>query len=77
MIDRQEDRITTLIALVLRLAKESGEDAHFDAELWTRTWLATPLPALGGVSPISYLDSEGGYERVAQLLLRMQSGAFS
>ena len=77
MTDCQEDRIAKLIALVQRLLEESGNGVRFDAEHWTRIWLATPLPALGGAQPISYLDSEQGYELLRQLFLRMQSGAFS
>ena len=73
----QEDRITKLAGLVRRMVEESGNGGRFDAESWTRAWLATPLPALGCVQPISYLDSEQGYELLRQLLLRMQSGAFS
>lgn len=77
MTDCREDRCARLLALVRQLVEESGTGSSFDAEHWTQTWLATPLPALGGDLPISHMDTEQGYEQIAQLLLRMRSGAFS
>nr|WP_241813515.1 antitoxin Xre/MbcA/ParS toxin-binding domain-containing protein [Herbaspirillum sp. C7C2] len=30
---------------------------NFDAAKWLSNWLLSPLPALGGAAPASYLDT--------------------
>ncbi|MYM95718.1 MbcA/ParS/Xre antitoxin family protein [Duganella vulcania] len=55
----------------------SGDPTGFDAEHWLAGWLAKPLPALGGATPASYLDTFEGQKLVAELLSMMQSGAYA
>jgi len=42
-----------------------------------RAWLRQENQALGGVSPVSQLDTEIGEQQVEDLLLRMEHGIFS
>ena len=37
-------------------------------------WLARPVPALGGKTPLSLLDTSLGWERVKQVLGRIEHG---
>jgi len=50
---------------------------HFDAAKWLAQWLAAPLPALGGNTPGSYMDTVEGQKYVSTLLEMAQSGAYA
>ena len=39
-----------------------------------KRWLNEPAKALGGISPIEYLDTEAGAEAVHDLILRLEHG---
>lgn len=67
----------TLINLVQTMVEQSGEPAGFDAARWVSTWLAKPLPALGGKTPASYMDTFEGQKLVTDLLAMSQSGAYA
>lgn len=69
--------IQTLVEMVQTMVKESGDPEGFDARLWVTTWLAQPLPALGGKTPASYMDTAEGQKLVAELLAMSQSGAYA
>jgi hypothetical protein len=58
------------------MVEESGDPAGFDAAHWVADWLAKPLPALGGATPASYMDTFEGQKLVAELLSMSQSGAY-
>lgn len=59
------------------LSTESPEPSSFDAAQWLADWLARPLPALGGATPASYMDTFEGQKLVAGLLSMSQSGAYA
>ncbi|HXV61006.1 MAG TPA: antitoxin Xre/MbcA/ParS toxin-binding domain-containing protein [Vicinamibacteria bacterium] len=42
-----------------------------------RHWLTRPNRALGGETPLSYLDTEVGQQQVEDLLLRLSHGIYS
>lgn len=69
--------IENLIGLVQRMVEESGNSDDFDAARWLSMWLSQPLPALGGATPASYMDTFEGQKLVAGLLSMMQSGAYA
>lgn len=69
--------IASLIGKVQTMVDESGEPTGFDAALWVAAWLARPLPALGGATPASYMDTFEGQKLVAELLSMSQSGAYA
>jgi len=71
-----DDQFSTLLRLVERMAKGSGQPADFDATRWLAEWLDEPLPALGGREPARVLQEAGGFEEVYTILARMQSGAY-
>lgn len=48
-----------------------GDKAAFN------TWLKSPLDALGGFTPLSYLDTPFGFELVEQALGRIEHGIFA
>jgi putative toxin-antitoxin system antitoxin component (TIGR02293 family) len=55
-----------------------GESASdFDAAKWLARWLAEPLPALGGATPASYMDTVEGQKYIGKLLAMAQSGAYA
>jgi putative toxin-antitoxin system antitoxin component (TIGR02293 family) len=43
----------------------------------SRTWLSRPNRGLGGVSPLSLLDTDIGCRQVEELLARLNHGIFS
>lgn len=69
--------IETLIGMVQSMVEQSGNPTDFDAARWVSGWLSEPLPALGGATPASYMDTFEGQKLVAQLLSMTQSGAYA
>lgn len=66
-----------LVGQVESLVEESGRPEGFDAAAWVAQWLEEPVPALGGRRPAELMDTPEGQVVVAQLVARMQSGAYS
>lgn len=66
-----------LLALVRQMVEESGNPEGFDARAWLADWMQRPVPALGGRTPLSFMESEEGRALVTNILGRMQSGAYS
>lgn len=69
--------VETLIGMVQSMVEQSGDPTGFDAARWLSGWLSEPLPALGGATPASYMDTFEGQKLVAQLLSMSQSGAYA
>lgn len=69
--------VASLIGKVHMMVEESGDPTGFDAARWLADWLAQPLPALGGATPASYMDTFEGQKLVAELLSMSQSGAYA
>lgn len=69
--------IQALIGQVQTMVEQSGDPAGFDAAEWLAGWLHSPLPALGGKTPASYMDTVEGQKYVANLLAMSQSGAYA
>ena len=67
----------TLINLVETMVAQSGDPTGFDAARWLAGWLMSPLPALGGATAASYMDTFEGQRLVAELLAMSQSGAYA
>ncbi len=69
--------LESLIGMVQAMVEESGDPSNFNAARWVAGWLSTPLPALGGETPASYMDTFEGQRLVAELLSYSQSGAYA
>lgn len=69
--------VASLIGKVQAMVEESGNPSGFDAARWLAEWLAKPLPALGGATPGSYMDTFEGQKLVSDLLGMSQSGAYA
>ncbi|MDR7051493.1 putative toxin-antitoxin system antitoxin component (TIGR02293 family) [Duganella sp. 3397] len=69
--------VENLIGLVQNMVEESGDPKGFDAARWVSEWLTSPLPALAGATPASYMDTFEGQKLVAELLAMSQSGAYA
>jgi putative toxin-antitoxin system antitoxin component (TIGR02293 family) len=69
--------LAKLVGQVEEMVNESGNPEGFDAAEWVASWIATPSPALGGVTPASYMDTAEGQEIVSGLIAKMQSGAYA
>lgn len=69
--------IEYLIGQVEHMVRESGNPEQFDAARWVSNWLNAPLPALGGETPASYMDTFEGQKLVSNLLAQAQSGAYA
>lgn len=66
-----------LIVMVQTMVEQSGDATGFDAARWVAEWLTSPLPALAGATPASYIDTFEGQKLVAELLSMGQSGAYA
>ena len=80
MAKKQNDRLQAeaeLVRLVEKMVCESGNPEGFDARVWLKHWMASPILALQGATPASYMKTEDGRKLVAQLLTMMQSGAYA
>ena len=63
---------------VLRIARIAGRACVVLGDLEAaHQWLRTPVPALGGVTPLSLLDTEPGAALVSDALGRLEYGVFS
>jgi uncharacterized protein (DUF2384 family) len=69
--------IARLVGQVHQMVVESGDPEGFDAAAWVAQWLETPLPALDGEKPATFMDTADGQALVATLVARMQTGAYS
>lgn len=69
--------VETLIEMTRTMVEQSGDPAGFDAPRWVAAWLTRPLPALGGATPASYMDTFEGQKLVARILSMSQSGAYA
>lgn len=69
--------VEMLVGLVQTMVEQSGDPTGFDAARWLALWLVEPVPALGGNTPASYMDTFEGQKLVTQLLLMSQSGAYA
>lgn len=69
--------VELLIGRVAQMVKDSGDPSNFDAAKWVSTWLNSPVPALGGQTPASYMDTFEGQKLVSNLLALSQSGAYA
>jgi uncharacterized protein (DUF2384 family) len=69
--------MASLIGQVQTMVEESGQMEGFNAAEWLAHWLFQPLPALGGNTPASFMDSIEGQKMVSNLLAMTQSGAYA
>lgn len=69
--------VMSLIVKVQTMVEQSGNPDGFDAARWVAEWLSKPLPALGGATPASYMDTFEGQKLVGELLSMSQSGAYA
>ncbi len=69
--------VTLLISQIQQIVSESGNADEFDAAAWVSQWIESPVPALGGRTPIEFMDTAEGRAIVSGLLARMQSGAYA
>lgn len=75
--DKRKRRV--LHQLVEQIILESGSDASADfrTDVWLEQFLIRPLRSLGGHLPADVLRTRNGLSLVADIIARMQSGAFS
>jgi uncharacterized protein (DUF2384 family) len=69
--------IDRLIGIVQIMVRESGNPEGFNAAGWVFDWLVQPLPALGGATPASYMDTFEGQQLIGEMLRFSQSGAYA
>lgn len=69
--DRDEsDRLARVAAIYVKAAKIFGPDQ-------AREWMKTPLPALGGSTPLALSDTTLGATEVEDLIGRIDYGVYS
>lgn len=80
LLSREESErvmgMQSLIGLVHSMV-DADSVPEFDAAKWLARWLAKPLPALGGNTPASYMDTIEGQKYIGKLLAMTQSGAYA
>lgn len=75
----ESERVMGVQALIGQVqAMIDAESApEFNAAKWLANWLSSPLPALGGATPGSFMDTVEGQKYVGNLLEMTQSGAYA
>lgn len=75
----ESERVMGMHALIGQVQSMINTDSapDFHAAKWLANWLAAPLPALGGATPASFMDTVEGQKYVANLLEMTQSGAYT
>lgn len=73
------ERVIGLMSLIGRVEAMVARHGAtgFNAAKWLGTWLNSPLPALGGVRPGSYLDTMTGQYLLNELIAMTESGAYA
>lgn len=66
-----------LLGQLESMVEGSGDLAEFDAKTWMSQWLTEPLPALGNVAPIDFMDTMEGQQLISQKLAQVASGAYA
>lgn len=65
------DRLLTIALVYVKCLDIFGTDENSVA------WLKSPIPALGNIKPLDYLDTNAGAEMVMSLLGRIEYGVYS
>jgi putative toxin-antitoxin system antitoxin component (TIGR02293 family) len=75
----ESERVMGMQALIgqVQAMIDTESAPEFDAAKWLANWLSAPLPALGGQSPGSFMDTVEGQKYVGNLLEMAQSGAYA
>lgn len=75
----ESERVMGMQALIgqVQAMIDTESAPEFDAAKWLASWLAAPLPALGGATPASFMDTVEGQKYVGNLLEMAQSGAYA
>lgn len=75
----ESERVLGMQALIgqVQAMIDTETAPQFDAAKWLANWLAAPLPALGGATPASFMDTVEGQKYVGNLLEMAQSGAYA
>ena len=75
----ETERVMGMQALIgqVQAMIDTESTPEFDAAKWLAGWLAAPLPALGGATPASFMDTVEGQKYVGNLLEMVQSGAYA
>lgn len=68
--------LRSLICQIELMVRESGDPVGFDAAAWLGEWMYLHIPALGGRTAASYMNTLEGQRYIANLLLTMQTGAY-
>jgi hypothetical protein len=74
------DAVTRLVSQVEQIVAESGDPERtsgFDPRTWVAEFLEAPARALGGRRPSELMGTAEGERQVADLVARMQSGAYT
>ncbi len=66
-----------LVGQVQLMVEQSGDPKGFEPAKWVANWLDRPLPALDGQCPADFMDTGEGQELISNLLMKMQSGAYT
>lgn len=76
---QESERVMGMQALIGQVEDmiDAESNPTFDAAKWLATWLAAPLPALGGATPASFMDTVEGQKYIGNLLEMAQSGAYA
>jgi hypothetical protein len=69
--------LMSLVGQVQSMIPGSTSAIKFDAGKWLGAWLDSPLPALSGARPASYLDTMVGQCLLQSLIETIQSGAYA
>jgi len=71
-LTREESEKIYRLARLTALAEDVFEDRG-----QAQIWLTSPIPGLGGVTPLSLLDTDEGARQTEQELLRLAWGVYS
>lgn len=76
----ESERILAVMEMVEQvrvMVERSGDATGFEPSRWLARWLESSVPALGGRTPASYLDTNEGVQIVRRLLAQMETGAYA
>jgi len=77
ILSRSESERILGLAKLIGQVQSMTNDAEADAPAWLATWMAEPVPALGGERPINLIGTMEGQAVVSNMLGHLLRGGFA
>lgn len=71
------EQLTNMVYQAVYDSNPEAISIGFDAAIWVREWLLKPLPAMGGIVPITIFGTPQGRALVIKAMAQALEGTFA